>query len=460
MGKLTINQVVNVLLGGGRSTRLGVMTQYAKRTKGAVAVGGKFRLVDYPLTNISETNRAGEGQATDTYLMLQWNPRSLHRHVGTGEAWGFSDRDMRLHMEYPVQTNESDKIEAWSGTVRPLTQKWDYIFDRGHTAVLVATTDHVYRANYRQLIDGINRHSTSSRPAHGAIFVYPVGEEDAKRFGIMRVNKSGRIIKFVEKPQTEEELERLVLTDEMKDSMGIERDGRVFLGSMGVYLFMKEPLREYAFLDGYTDFGKHVIPKMIKTHRLYAVPFDGVWCDIGERHAYHGLHMRALEDRAFGEEVFHAGLITSRARQLSDMQVYGTLIRSMKSPGTMIGENVTVEFSVLGYQVFTEDTDADHPTVIKRSILNGADRNEVGPNGPIRPVQYIGRGVTLENVITDKNVRIGHGVSITPANGLRYERRIQAFEGIGYQDGVHVNVDPDGLVTIGKGLHIPDNFRA
>lgn len=443
------NQVVSAVLAGGKGTRLGVLTN--ERTKPSVSFGGKYRIIDWVLSNILKT-----GEITDTFIMQQYEPVSLQRHIGSGREWTFDPYERRIHLLWPRQTQEKDEIDEWPGTVSPIRQFRDRLFGRGHEALLVLAGDHIYDADYSRVVATYNR-----KEADAVVYVHPVRRESVSHLGIMRVDRSLRIVEFHEKPADSGLVEELQLSGAAKQSLGLASEEELWLGSMGVYLFGREVLDGYLDRTEMIDFGRDVLPAMIERHDVYAHLFEGFWADVGAAENYFRIHMEALENPQIGQRIFHENLVTAQLRQNPGPRIYGTVRNSSISSGCVIGNRAVVEDSFLGYQVEVSTAGDGGKSRVRRCVLNGASRPEIGAGGKlVSPTLEIGRAVELEMVIADKNAAIGDSASITPASGLSREERGERFTEAGMVEGVDFDAYPSGLVVLAKGTRIPQGFIA
>ena len=444
-----MNQVVSAVLAGGKGTRLGVLTN--ERTKPSVSFGGKYRIIDWVLPNILKT-----GKITDTFIMQQYEPVSLYRHIGYGREWTFNEYERRIHLLWPQQTQEKDEIDEWPGTVSPIRQFRDRLFGRGHEAILVLAGDHIYEEDYSRVVETYN-----GKGADAAVYVHPVRRESVSSLGIMRVDEELRIVEFHEKPAEPELIEELKLSPDMKRDLGLESEEELWLGSMGVYLFAREVLDEYLDRVEIVDFGRDVIPAMIGRHEIYAHLYKRFWVDVGAAENYFQIHMEALEDPEIGQQIFHENLVTAQLRQNPGPRIYGTVRNSSISSGCVIGSRAVVKDSFLGYQVEIATAGDGDESRVRRCVLNGASPPEIGAGGKlVSSMLEIGCGVELDMVVADKNATIGDGVSIAPANGLSREERIERFGEVGLVESVDFDAYSSGLVVLAKETRIPKGFVA
>lgn len=428
-----MRNVMAVILGGGKGTRLFPLTQY--RSKPAVPLAGKYRIIDIPISNClnSGLNRI--------YLLTQFNSVSLHRHIRQTYRFDRFDGGF-VEILAAQQTMEG---EAWyQGTADAVRKNLNNLREKNVDYFLILSGDQLYRMDYREILE---THVKSG--ADATIAAIPVTREAARGFGIMRVDDTGRVRGFLEKPKTDREIDELVRTDPAWiDSRGIKSNGRDCLGNMGIYVFNRDVLIDLLTKSDYQDFGKEVFPMSIRTHNVQAHLFDGYWEDIGTIRSFYDANMELTRPGApFVLENQDAPIFT-HARFLPPTRLDGVRVTSsLISDGCVIGEGAVIENSVIGLRCKIGKN-----VRISNSILMGADfyqcdhesKNECTPG---RPPIGIGDGSVLDGVIVDKNCQIGKGVRIQNSKPL---------ESAG-DTGVVVQ---DGIVIIPKGTILPDNWHS
>lgn len=418
-----MQNVVSVILGGGKGTRLLPLTEY--RSKPAVPLGGKYRLIDVPIANCinSGINRA--------YVLTQFNSASLHRHIR--ETYRF-DLFHGGFVEILAAQQTYEGTDWYQGTADAVRKQLRYLKQKGIDYVLILSGDQLYRMDYR---DMLRSHVEAS--ADVTISAVPVDEELAQAFGIMRLSDSGRVEGFVEKPQTPEDLE-LVRTDaSWIDARGVESRGREYLASMGIYLFNRDTLVELLEGSDYADFGKEVFPMSIRTRHVQTHLFDGYWEDIGTIRAFYESNLELAKPTAPFRLLDSTAPIYTRPRFLPPTRMDGATIQgSLLADGCTIGFGARIENSSVGLRcVIGSDV------TIKDSILMGADYYDCEPDSP-NPVG-IGDGTLIEGAIVDKNCRIGRNVRISAKEPL--------------PDGTSGDITVcDGIVVVRRGAELPDGW--
>jgi glucose-1-phosphate adenylyltransferase len=424
-----MESVLSLILGGGRGTRLYPLTML--RSKPAVPVAGKYRLIDIPISNCinSGLNRV--------YVLTQFLSVSLHRHIANTYKFDPFSRGF-VEVLAAQQTNESS--DWYQGTADAVRQNIRYVHEDRCTDVLVLSGDQLYRMDFRQLL---KTHRQSK--ADVTIGVLPVTAEASSGFGIVRLDDGGRVVGFVEKPKTAEQLQPFRTAPEWMEKRDIPSKGREYLASMGIYLFTREAL--FHLLNApplATDFGKEIFPRSIGTQRVQAHLFDGYWEDVGTVKAYHEASLAlAAAEPPFD---FHSpdGVIYTHMRYLPASRLSGaTLDQCLVSDGCVVGSGTHVSRSVVGVR-----TRIGRDTTIRDTVVMGADRfetNEQRASNGRRglPNFTVGDGTLIESAILDKDCRVGSNVRIIN------QGKCDNADGENY-------VIRDGIVVIPKGAIVLD----
>jgi glucose-1-phosphate adenylyltransferase len=416
------SEIVAVIMGGGAGTRLFPLTK--DRAKPAVPLGGKYRLVDIPISNCINAD------LRRIFVLTQFNSSSLHRHIQ--ESYRF-DQFSPGFVEI-LAAQQTPESEAWyQGTADAVRQNLIHLANYPHRLTLILSGDQLYRMNFRALIA---RHVATD--AELTVATLPVRPEAARAFGIMQVAPDGRIVRFVEKPADPEALASLRVEWAALGDTEQPVDPDALLASMGIYLFEREVLRDA--LDGAeADFGKHVIPKLIASRRVFAYLHQGYWEDIGTIRAFYEANLDLCEPLPKFNFYDATAPVFSHARYLPPTKIIKSQVeRSVIADGCIINDAV-IEHSLVGVRSRIEAG-----STIRDSLLMGQDYYET----PDRtrhgaPPMGIGQGTLIQRTIVDKNARIGAGVRITP-EGKPAEL-----------DGRNFYVR-DGIVVIPKNAVIPD----
>lgn len=420
------------ILGGGKGTRLYPLTQF--RSKPAVPLAGKYRLIDIPISNCLNCG------INRIYLLTQFNSVSLHRHIR--QAYKFDHfGDGFVETLAAQQTMEGG--DWYQGTADAVRKNLRYIEQYGVEHVLILSGDQLYRMDFPRML---REHKESA--ADVTIAGKVVSSEEAAAFGIMRIDESGRVVGFLEKPKTEDEL-KLIRTDPAwLDAYGIESRGRDCLASMGIYLFNRDTLVELLSGSDYQDFGKEVFPMAIRTRKVQIHPFDGYWEDIGTIRSFYEANLALARPNPPFSFMAQDEPIYTHPRFLPPTRIDGAGVKSsLIADGCIIGAGATVENSVIGVRCRI-----GRGATIRNSILMGVDY--YAPDYDVRADRESGRpyvgvdeGTLIDGAIIDKNCAIGRNVRIE-AGG----RPLEDAE-IGEEIVVR-----DGVIVVCRGATLPDGW--
>ncbi len=420
--------VISVILGGGRGTRLFPLTR--DRAKPSVPIAGKFRLVDIPISNCLHSG------FDRIFVLTQFNSVSLNRHIA--RAYRF-DSYRRGFVQILAAQQTLAGEEWYQGTADAVKHNQPYILNPrfSDNYVLILAGDHLYRMDYRKMLQV---HTESN--AAITVSVIPVKKEETNGLGILQADANGRIVNFVEKPQTEEELLPLRVEPDVFTSRGIEPHGREYIASMGIYIFNSDVLQNALQDDTNVDFGKDIIPKCIQTLPVSAYFFDGYWEDIGTIRSFYHANI-ALTDPApafnFYDE--QAPIYTNR-RHLPSTKVNSSSVRS-----SILAEGSIIDDSELDRTIVGIRSIISGGSRVYQSVLMGADyyESEASRAENIQagiPHIGIGQNCLIQNAIIDKNARIGD-------NSVLVNQ-----EGIDNYDGENYCIR-DGIVIVPKDATIP-----
>ncbi len=425
-----MSQILTVILGGGKGTRLFPLTQF--RSKPAVPVAGKYRLIDIPISNClnSGLNRI--------YLLTQFNSVSLHRHIRQTYRFDRFDGGF-VEILAAQQTMEG---EAWyQGTADAVRKNLRYLQQKDIKYVLILSGDQLYRMDYRQMLA---THEKSN--ADVTIAALPVTRKQAQGFGLMRLDDSGRVLGFLEKPQTDAEIDLVRTEPSWIDAHGIPSKGRDCLASMGIYLFRRDVLVDLLEKTDYHDFGKEIFPMSIRTHKVQVHLFDGYWEDIGTIRSFYDANLElARTDAPFALED-PTGPIYTHARALPPTRCDGAMIRqSLIADGCLIGSGSVIENSVIGLRCRIGKNVTIRNTIIMGADYYQEDADRAAEDADGLPCIGIGDGAMIDGAIIDKNCRVG--------------RNVQVKLGQSSMDGT---IDPvtieDGVIVVPKDAVLPNNW--
>ncbi len=412
-----MNDVLTLILGGGRGTRLFPLTHM--RSKPAVPLAGKYRLIDIPISNCLHAG------LKRIFVLTQFNSASLNRHVAqTYRLDTFSDGFVEV-----LAAEQTPDSSAWfQGTADAVRQAARHFkgFDADYFLILAG--DHLYRMDFFELIE-----SHIEGRADITIAAQPVSAVDATQMGILKFDDLGQISDFEEKP-TLERLAAIGGSIPKGSIVGGTTHEKPFVASMGIYVFNREVLLEILEQPG-IDFGKEIIPKAISTHTVSPYIFRGYWADVGTIDSFYEANIQ-LTRRGAPFNFFHPRWpIYTHPRFLPATRVFNSQIESsIVAEGCYI-DRCTLESSVVGIR-----TRISPSAKITRSVLLGADFYEEDTSANSIPLG-IGRDVVMDRVIVDKNARIGDGVRLVNESG------VQEADG----DGYYIR---NGIIIVPKGARV------
>jgi glucose-1-phosphate adenylyltransferase len=421
-----MQNVLALVLGGGRGTRLYPLTKY--RSKPAVPLAGKYRLIDIPLSNCinSGLNRM--------YVLTQFNSVSLHRHIRRTYIFdSFSEGFVEILAAQ--QTNESSNW--YQGTADAVRQNMRYVEESGADYILILSGDQLYRMNYADMI------ATHQRcGADVTIATMPVTRDAAHAFGILRADDTGRVVGFLEKPKTNEEADMVRTEPAWIDGRGVASHGRDLLASMGIYVFNRKTLVDVLTKTDYHDFGREVFPASMRSRKVFMHLFDGYWEDIGTIKSFFQCNLDLARTKPPFELPSPDAPIYTRARFLPPTVINGATIRdSLIADGCVIEPGAVIENSVVGLR-----THVRRDVVIRSSVLFGNDDYEA-PSETGKIPLGIGAGTLIEGAIVEKNCRIGAGVRI------KNEKELQS------SPETPEAMIVDGIAIVQRAATVPDGWE-
>jgi glucose-1-phosphate adenylyltransferase len=410
-----------VILGGGRGSRLFPLT--LQRSKPAVPIGGKYRLIDIPISNCLSSN------LRRIFVLTQYNSESLNKHLSMTYKFDvFSSAFVTV-----LAAEQTEESPNWfQGTADAVRQSmWHF---RSHHArdVLILSGDQLYQMDYRKMAETHRRHV-----ADATVAVIPIPREQTAAFGILKVNRQGRIVHFEEKPSAE----RL---DDLESE--IPGHGRGFLASMGIYMFSRESLEKSIADPSLVDFGRHAIPKAIGEMRVQAHFHRGYWEDVGTIRSYFEANLQLCDPMPPFDFYDAARPVYTHPRFLPATKVEGCQLRQALVSEGCILMGAEIERSVVGIR-----SRIGNGTRLRNTLVLGADYYESleqidRAHAKGLPPVGIGGDSVIEGAIIDKNARVGRGVRILNEAGVHE----QDGEGYYIRDGIVIvpksGVVPDGAV--------------
>ena len=388
-------EMIAMLLAGGQGSRLGVLTE--KVAKPAVAFGGKYRIIDFPLSNCINSGIDTVG------VLTQYQPLRLNTHIGIGIPWDLDRNEGGVTVLPPYEKSTSS--EWYTGTANAIFQNMDYMEQYNPDYVLILSGDHIYKMDYEVMLD-----FHKANKADVTIACMPVPIEEASRFGIMNTDDEGRIVEFEEKPE----------------------HPKSNLASMGIYIFNWKQLRKELISDmtaegSHHDFGKDIIPNFLNANkRLYAYKFEGYWKDVGTLGSYWEANMELIDI-------------------IPDFNLYEEFWKIYTNTGSIppqyISENSVIDKSIIcnGAEIYGEV----HNSVIGSNVV-------IGQGAVVRDSIIMQDVVIGENCVIDKSIIAEHvnvGDNVTLGIGSDIPNKLKP------------NIYSFGLVTIGENSVIPANVQ-
>ena len=391
-----MKDVVTAILGGGKGTRLWPLTQH--RAKPAVPVAGKFRLIDIPISN---SLHAGINRI---YVLTQFNSASLHRHIA--QTYRFDVFNSGFVNILAAEQN-LDHRDWYQGTADAVRKNLGRLTHNQPREVLVLSGDQLYQLRLRKFV-GTHR----ERDADLSIAVTPVPREKASGLGIMRIDATGRIVEFVEKPKDAATLDRLTLDADTIERLGLEAEPGTLLASMGMYVFRTPVLADLLGRDDSEDFGKEVIPGAIADHKVCAFLYNGYWRDIGTVTSFHDANLE-LTQRDPPLNLYHPDFpIYTHPRFLPGLKIWDCAVeQSVLCEGSVLMGSA-IRNSVIGIRSLVRPG-----TEIEESVLMGnrpGDRTRPEDDLPLG----IGKDCRIRRAIIDIGARIGEGCRLVNERGL------------------------------------------
>ena len=384
-------------MGGGQGTRLFPLTK--DRAKPAVPLAGKYRLVDIPISNCINSG------LRRIYILTQFNSASLHGHISrTYKFDQFTSGFVEILAAQQTLTNTS----WYEGTADAVRKNLIHFLNHDFEYLLILSGDQLYRMDYREMIA---QHVESG--ADITVATIPVGRKEAQSFGIMQIAEDCCIKRFVEKPKDPAVLDSLRLPPDWLRKNGIDDGGEKFLGSMGIYVFNRH-LIEKLLDNPLSDFGKHIIPHAINTHRVCSYIFQGYWEDIGTIRSFFEANLDLVSELPRFNFFDMSAPIFSRPRYLPGSKINGAQIEhAVISDGCIINQ-ANIKNTIVGLRTFVGSG-----TEMNRVIILGCDFYESAESiakneHEGKPRIGIGANCKIENAIVDKNARIGDNVKISP----------------------------------------------
>jgi glucose-1-phosphate adenylyltransferase len=397
--RMSVNtsNVLSVIMGGGQGTRLFPLTR--ERSKPAVPLAGKYRLVDIPISNCINSG------LRRVYLLTQFNSASLHRHIS--QSYKF-DQFTGGFVEILAAEQTFSDTSWYQGTADAVRKNLTHFLNHDFEYLLILSGDQLYRMDFRSVIA---EHTESG--ADITIATLAISPEQAQAFGIMQIDPSLRITRFVEKPKDPAVLESLRISADIASKAGLNPKEEFLLASMGIYLFNRDVLLKL-LENSQADFGKHIIPDAIQKYKVHASIFQGYWEDVGTIRSYFDANLDLVSELPRFNFFDMSAPIFTRPRFLPASKINGAEINHGVISDGCILNHCNVNFSIVGVRSIVEEG-----CKLDRTILLGCDYYESEASIQEHeakgvPRIGVGRNTQIENAIIDKNARIGENCKISP----------------------------------------------
>lgn len=415
------SKVLAIILGGGQGSRLHPLTE--TRSKPAVPIAGKFRLVDIPISNCINSN------IKRMFVLTQFNSASLNRHIKNTYHFSF----FSAAFVDVLAAEQTPGNKGWfQGTADAVRQSMHHFKTIDYDYMLILSGDQLYQMDYQEMLAAHKKAKASI-----SIATIPVNAKDATEFGILKTDDKNVITSFIEKPEA-----KLLPDWTSPVSEEMKGEGRDYLASMGIYIFNRKLLEDLMDDPNTIDFGKEIIPQNIDKVKVISHQFEGYWTDIGNIDSFFEANIGLTADLPKFDLYSKKKRIYTRARMLPTTKVSGTnLNKTVLADGCIINAG-KIENSVIGIR-----SKIDAESTVINTYMMGADfyqpLEEIIDNST--PNMGIGKRCFIKNAILDKNCCIGDDVRI---NGGKH---LQNFENENY-------AIKEGIVVIKKGAHIPNGF--
>lgn len=423
--RVDMSRVGTIILGGGQGTRLFPLT--ATRCKPAVPFGGKYRLIDIPVSNAIHSG------CQHIYIVTQFLATSLQKHVSrTYRPGTFSNGYVEL---LPAEQGPNNK--TWfQGTADAVRQNLEHLEEIAADYILILSGDQLYNMNFQHML-----HFAKETDADLIIAALTVNEANAKRMGLLKINEDRFITAFHEKPQERHELDHMRLPEFTLKQLKNSDPKKQYLGSMGIYLFKRQALINLLKEDTREDFGKHLIPTKVQTGTVAAYLFDGYWEDIGTIDSFYHANLALTEANPPFDCYSEFAPIFSHSSALPAAKFSNTrLDQSIVCEGSIIQADEIIH-SIIGPRSVIKSG-----TIIRHSYLIGNDAYASPARHNKQPeVAQIGENCIIERAIIDKQARIGNGVRLVNMQQLMNYNSEQVYI-------------RDGIIVVPGGAHIPDGF--
>lgn len=424
---INMQKVAAIILGGGQGTRLFPLT--LTRCKPAISFGGRYRLVDVPVSNSINSG------IRNIFVVTQFLSSSLHQHIS--RTYRF-DKFSGGFIELLAAEQKPSHCAWFQGTADAVRQNLEYFMETPAEYFLVLSGDQLYNIDFRHMLA-----FAQEKDADLTIASLPVNSKDASRMGIMKVDEQSRVKQFIEKPSDPATLQAYTTPAHILESQGIASEQQEnLIGSMGIYLFKRQALLDLLAKDPREDFGKHLIPSHIPSGGVFAYLYDGYWEDIGTIESFYEANLNLTEEQAFFDCYDENHQVFTTHYSLP-----GPKIRDCHLKQSILCEGARVEADEVTHSILGVRSLVGKGSIIRDSYIVGNDYYEPPvKQGSHYPETFgIEENCIIQKAIVDKNVHIGKGVQLINRNQLDH------------YNGDHLYIR-DGIIIVTRGAKIPDGF--
>ena len=427
-GFIPTHEAVVAILGGGRGTRLWPLTEL--RSKPAVPLGGKYRLIDIPISNCINS------KLNKIFVLTQFNSASLNRHVNFTYKFDY----FTTGLVEILAAEQREDCDVWfQGTADAIRRTFRHFTPYRPKYMIILSGDQLYKMDYRKLLK-----FHVEQGADCTVSCVGCNRDDAKEFGLMNLDENLSIVDFAEKPKEDEVLDRFKTTDKVKEKFGLDKDKDSYLSNMGIYIFNTDKLVEMLSDESRSDFGKHVIPDSVKNGlSVKGYVFNDYWEDIGTIKAFFKANLMMAQKMPPFDIYDPQAPIYTNPRYLPSTKLY-----SCRIAASLIADGCIMERADLDNCVIGQRSVINEGVTLKEVVMMGSDEHErledlVENEKKGIPNLGIGAHSVIEKCIIDKGARIGKNVKIINKNNA---------EEAEHQDWAI----RDGIVIIKKDVIIPD----
>lgn len=417
------HSVASIVLAGGQGTRLQPLT--SMRCKPAVSFGGRFRLIDIPISN------SLNAKIDKIFVIAQYLSGSLKDHIDETYT---EEKLKKGSLEILSPKQSSQACDLFQGTADAVRKNWPHLAQTAVEYFLILSGDQLYNIDFLKMLEFAKKTG-----ADLVIASLPVPETEARRMGLLKIEEDGRITDFAEKPSDPTILEKFALPSQTHSTHSIEP---TYLGSMGIYIFKKEALGKLLSELG-DDFGHDLIPLEVKTGRSFTYIYDGYWEDIGTIGAFYYANLALTEQSKAHLDISNSNHpIYTRAKSLPDPLLYGTQIHD-----SLIGQGSIIDAQAITHSIIGVSTCIHKGTVIEDSVILGNHfyPSSLSKETPLTTYFSIGENCVIKKAIIDEHTYIGNNVRLINQNNL------MKYDG----DGIYIR---DGIIVVPSGAIIPDDF--